>query len=393
MRSFGRSGLGWRLAGLVLLLVAIGSNAAAVDGFQLTEITALPGSPGFGNFPDINDDGDVAFSANGEIYHYVRSTQNLLNVSALPGAPASASYPKLNNQRNIAMANNATKEIWLYRAGDGTFTRLQDVPGFPGNTGANIIGYAMDLNDDDQISFQSGDNNNGDIYVYDHGTSSFEKVTDRAGGSTRGRENRINNARQVVYMGFPDVYRYDIDSQTTLDISQLPGADGFNASDFDSNANGDIAMCRGNQVVFYDEATAGFEDLSLLPGYPQGQASSLCSLANDGDIVFSRTRLDFFYDIYWFDAGARTFTRMNDAPSGTNSQGVINNRGEIALATGSVLFYDIFLAVPEAAAVPAITGPLALAASLLLATTGGAFLARRRLTVVDLKAPLRGRSR
>ena len=108
MRSFGRSGLGWRLAGLVLMLVAIGSNAAAVDGFQLTEITALPGSPGFGNFPDINDHGDVAFSANGEIYLYVRSAQNLLNVSALPGAPQTASYPKLNNQRNIAMANNAT---------------------------------------------------------------------------------------------------------------------------------------------------------------------------------------------------------------------------------------------------------------------------------------------
>jgi hypothetical protein len=379
MRLSWRSGLGWRLAGLVLMLVASGRGAAAVDGFQLTEITALPGSPGFGNFPDINDHGDVTFSANGEIYLYVRSAQQLVNVSALPGAPESASYPKLNNQRNIAMANNATKEIWFYQADGGTFTRLQDVPGFPGNTGANIIGDVMDLNDDDQVSFQSGDNNNGDIYVYDHGASSFEKVTDRAGGSTRGRENRINDARQVVYMGFPDVYRYDIDSQTTVDISQLPGAGGFNASDFDSNANGDIAMCRGNQVIFYDEASAGFEDLSLLPGYPEGQASSLCSLADGGDVVFSRTRLDFFYDIYWFDADAGTFTRMNDAPSGTNSQGVINSRGEIALATGSVLFYDIFLAVPEAAAVPTMSGRLALVASLLLATTGGAFLARRRL--------------
>ncbi len=376
-----RPGLGWRLAGsvgLVWMLLVPSSDAAAVDGFQLTEITALPGSPGFGNFPDINDHGDVAFSADGQVYLYVRSTQQLVNISALPGAPASASYPKLNDQRNIAMANNATKEIWFYQADNGTFTRLQDVTGFPGNTGANIIGDAMDLNDDDQVSFQSGDNNNGDIYVYDHGASSFEKVTDRAGGSTRGRENRINDARQVVYSGFPDVYRYDIDSQTSVNVSQLPGAGGFNASDFDSNANGDIVMCRGNQVVFYEEASAGFEDLSLLTGYPAGQASSLCSLANDGDVVFSRTRLDFSYDIYWFDADTATFTLMNDAPSGTNSQGVINNRGEIALATGSVLFYDIFLAVPVPAAVPSMTGGLALAASLLLAMTGGAFLRRSR---------------
>lgn len=378
MRSPRRTALVLQLLALVWMLVSIGSEAAALDGFTLTEITALPGSPGFGNFPDINDLGDVAFSANGQVYLYQRDVQQLVNISALPGAPASASYPKLNDQRNIAMANNVTKEIWFYQADNGTFTRLQDVVGFPGNTGANIIGYVMDLNDDDQVSFQSGDNNNGDIYVYDHGASSFEKVTDRADGSTRGRDNVINDARQVVYSGFPDVYRYDIDSQTTVNISQLAGAGGFNASDFDSNANGDIAMCRGNQVVFYDEATAGFEDLSLLPGYPTGQASSLCSVADDGDVVFSRTRLDFAYDIYWFDAESSAFTLMNDVPSGTNSQGVINNNGEIALATGSVLFYDIFLAVPAPPAVPSMTGGLALTALLLLGT-GGALLARRRL--------------
>ncbi len=377
MRSSRRTALALQLLGLVWVLVSFGSTAAALDGFTLTEITALPGSPGFGNFPDINDQGDVAFTANGQIYLYERDTHQLVDISALAGAPASASYPKLNDQRNIAMANNVTKEIWFYQADNGTFTRLQDVVGFPGNTGANIIGYVVDLNNDDQVSFQSGSHNNGDIYVYDHGASRFEKVTDRVGGSTRGRDNVINDARQVVYSGFPDVYRYDIDSQATVNISQLPGAGGFNASDFDSNVNGDIAMCQGNQVVFYDEATAGFEDLSLLPGYPAGQSSSLCSLADDGAIVFSRTRLDFAYDIYWFDANTSTFTLMNDVPSGTNSQGVINDNGEIALATGSVLFYDIFLAVPAPPAVPSMTGGLTPTASLLLGT-GWALLARRR---------------
>ena len=86
-----RPGLGWRLVGsvgLVWMLLVPSSDAAAVDGFQLTEITALPGSPGFGNFPDINDHGDVAFSADGQVYLYVRSTQQLVNISALPGAPA-----------------------------------------------------------------------------------------------------------------------------------------------------------------------------------------------------------------------------------------------------------------------------------------------------------------
>ena len=174
--------------------------------YLFENISDLPTGPGGGRGAEINDNSDVAFLNDGAVWYYDRSENSFLNVTALPGAPANPFFVKLNSDGNIAIIETptTTRDLWLFEQATQTFTNISALPNFPatGNSGANFLGTIFDLNDNNKVSFHSGDNNFGEIYVYDHVSGEFDKITDMPGGPTRGRQNEINNLNQVLYTGF-----------------------------------------------------------------------------------------------------------------------------------------------------------------------------------------------
>jgi hypothetical protein len=226
----------------------------------------------------------------------------------------------------------------LFEAGTQTFTNLDTLPGYPGDTGANDINPVFDINDHNKISFHSGDLNFGDVYVYDHAAGTFENISDKPGGATRGRENRINNFDQVAYNGFPDTYVYDPSNGSTTNITDLPGGPGSGFGGFSLNDLGDVAIYRPDEVTYYDAGTGSFLYFSTLPGFPPGNASVT---RND---ISDRGGMSFWRDeIFYFDPLDSSFTQLtSQGPvpfAGLESS--INDSDEIAFVAGG----DVYLAV------------------------------------------------
>jgi hypothetical protein len=339
-RNSPRSSAAW--IAITSILIA-GSAGAMARSFVYENITDRPGGPGQGNAPSINDQGDIAFYHGTRVYFYDRSEDTFLDVTSLPGAPSAAWFPRLNDLGNIVMIEPSTRNLWLFERGSQTFTNISALPGYPGNSQAHGWQLIFALNDANKVSFHSGDLNYGQVYVYHHATQSFEMITNKPGGSWHGRENAINNAGQVAYMGFPSLYLYDPAAGSTTNISTLPGGPGGIGDSFALNDWGDIALFRPDQVTYYDAASSGFLYLSTLPGFPAGSASSYGNdLSERGGITFWRT------DLYYFDPFDQSFTRLNNhdsIPVG-GMETSINADGVIAMAAGLSSIEDIFLAMP-----------------------------------------------
>ena len=236
-----------------------------------------------------------------------------------------------------------TRDLWLFEQNTQTFTNISTLPNFPatGNSGHNFLGTIFDLNDHNKVSFHSGDNNFGEIYVYDHASGDFDKITDMPGGPTRGRENEINNLNQVLYTGFPSTYLFDPAASTTTNINELPGGPGLAFTNLDLNDNGDVALMGGSVAQLYDATTGTFLDITAAPGWPPDIiASSRSDLSNSSEITFWREGL------YVFDSNVNRFSQLNDFPGGPPPGGLetnLNGSGQIVLNTGS----DVYLATPR----------------------------------------------
>jgi len=346
-----------RLLSVALLCISclLGSLATVASSavFEFTNITDLPGGPGQGAAPSINNDGDIAFYNGTTVYTYDRSTGTFLNLMSLGGAPADAWFPRINASGNIVMIQPSTRDLWLFEAATQTFINLATLPGYPGDTGANDLNPIFDINDHNRISFHSGDLNFGDVYVYEHAAGTFENISDKSGGATRGRENRINNFDQVAYNGFPDTYLYDPSNHSTVNITDLPGGPGSGFSGFSLSDLGDIAIYRPDEVTYYDAGTGSFLYLSTLQGFPPGDASVT---RND---ISARGGISFWRDeIYYFDSFDSSFTQLtSQGPvpfAGLESS--INDRDEIAFVAGG----DVYLAVPAAPSVASAGAPRSL---------------------------------
>ncbi len=320
------------------------AEAAMGKDFEFVNITDFSGSPGQGNAPSINDCGDVAFYKDDGVYFFDRSEEIIVNITGLPGAPATGRFPRLNNSGDIVFWENTTQHIWLFEANSQSFTDISGLTGAPEISQAYSPYNCYGLNDGKKVSFHSGDHNFGDIYVYDHALGVFQKVTDQPGYPTHGRENRINNLDQVVYMGFPDAYVYDLNSGVTTNITDLPGGPGTMVGCYlDFNDNGDLLLVSASEVTFYEAATGEFNYLSGLAGFPAASASgSYNSLSNRGEITLWRD------SIYYFDPFDDSFTLLNgqgDVPAG-GMQTSINNVGLVALAAGYSFAEELYLAIP-----------------------------------------------
>ncbi len=358
-----------------LAIVGLCCPAAPAKEFTFTNITDLPGGPGQGNAPEINDHGDITFYRGTDVFFFDRSAGTFLEVTALPGAPDQAWFPKLNNFGNILMINPSTRDLWLFERTTQAFTNLAALPGYPGNSQAHDLRHVFDINNANRICLHSGDLNFGDVYLYDHAMGTFENISDKPGGATHARTNVINNADQIAYMGFPDTYVYDRTTDTTVNITDLPGGPGAGFDAFSLNDRGDLAIYRPDELTFYEAASGSFLYLSTLPGFPAGSASSNTNALSDrGEITFWRS------DIHYFDPADQSFTRLNDQgtiPSG-GAASSINDFGEIALTAGLAGAEDIYLAVPAYPTVPALAPLPQLGLTLLIATIGAAVINRRR---------------
>ena len=346
MRRFARvvrARLAWSLTAVAIMSLACWPSAEARN-YLFENISDLPAGPGGGRSAEVNDSGDIAFVDDGDVWFYDRSGNSFLNVTALPGAPANPFFVKLNNDGNIAIIETATTtpDLWLFEQATQAFTNISAMPNFPatGNTQANFLGEIFDLNDNNRVSFHSGDNNLGDIYVYDHASGNFDKITDMPGGPTRGRENEINNSDQVLYMGFPSAYLFDPASGTTTNINELPGGPGVALTNVDLNDHGDVALMGGSVAQLYRADTGMFLDIAAAPGWPSGSSSSRSDLSNSREITFWRD------DLLVFDSNAGRFSQLNNfaggpPPGGTETD--LNSLGQIVLNTGA----DIYLATPR----------------------------------------------
>jgi hypothetical protein len=330
------------IAASMTLALACCSTAAARN-YLFENITDLPAGPGAGRSAEINDEGDVAF-LNGEmVWFYDRGTNSFLDVTSLPGAPSNPFFVKLNNNGDIAIVETPTtsRDLWLFEQETQAFTNISALPSYPGDSFASFPLTAFDLNDNNQMSFHSGDNNFGDIYVYDHASGDFDRVTGMPDGPLRGRENEINNSGQVLYMGFPSTYLYDPALGTTTNINTLPGGPGPALTNLDLNDHGDVALMSATVAQFYDAATGTFLDIAAAPGWPPNiTASSRSDLGNSGDITFWREGL------YAFDTTTSRFSKLNGFPGGPAAGGTetdLNSSGQIALTAGD----DIYLATPR----------------------------------------------
>lgn len=327
-----------------VLAFACLTGRASAQVFTFSNLTDSAGGPGAGSYPSINDHGDVAFTYADTVYLYRRDEATFSNLNALPGAPARGWYPKLNGRGDVAFIDPTTRNLWFYQAATPSLTNVSALSGYPGNSGAHGLNAIFDLNDTAQISFHSGDINYGAVWVYTHATGAFLQVTGRTGAPSRGRENAINDVGRVAYAGFPDIYVFDIASGSTQNITDLPGGPGTGLGSFSFNDRGDVAIFRPSGIIYYHADTGAFLDLTTLPGFPAGSASSSANdISNRGEITFWRDAL------YYFDPVRRTFTRLN-GQNGVPSGGLatsINERGVVALAAGLFGSEDIFLAVLE----------------------------------------------
>lgn len=334
-------GVQW-VVGLGFVL-GICCHVAVARVYLFENISDLPLGPGGGRGAEINDSGDIAFLNDGAVWFYDRSEGSFLNVTALPGAPANPFFLKLNDSGNIAIMEtpSTTRDYWFFEQATQTFTNVSALPNFPGNSLTNFGGTAFDLNDNDKMSFHSGDNNVGDIYVYEKSTDSFEKITGRPGAPFRGRENEINNLDQVLYMGFPSTYLFDPATSKTTNINTLPGGPGSTITNLDLNDLGDVALMGGTVAQFYNATTNAFLDVTAAPGWvPEIGVSSRSDLSNSGEITFWREGL------FVFDTGTQRFSQLNDFPGGPPLGGLetdLNSSGQIVLSTSS----DIYLATPR----------------------------------------------
>ena len=325
------------------ILAGICCQPAAARNYLFENITDLPMGPGSGRGAEVNDSGDIAFLDGSTVWFYDRSDDSFLNVTALPGAPANPFFLKLNNSGNIAILETptTTRDFWFFEAATQSFTNISQETSFPGNSLANFGGTIFDLNDNNKMSFHSGDSNTGDIYVYDYSTGGFDKITDKPGGPVRGRENEINNLNQVLYMGFPSSYLYDPGSGSTTNINALPGGPGLAITNQDLNDLGDVALIGATVSQFYSATSGTFLDLTATPGWPaSGTSSSRSDLSNSREITFWRDGL------FVFDTNTQRFSQLNDFPGGPPLGGLetnLNSSGQIALDTGT----DIYLATPR----------------------------------------------
>jgi hypothetical protein len=317
------------------------SGPARAQLLEYSYVTDLPGGPGEGRSPKINNSGDVAFwrlsGPVSDIYLFDRSEGTFLDLMSLPGAPPQGWFPKINNFGDVLFLEPTSRDLWLFERRTATLTNLATLPGYPGNTEAFGLATVYDINDRVQISFHVGDRNEGDVYLYDHRTGNFLNVSDQVGGAGRGRENAIN-AGQVAYMGFPYVHVYDIATGATTTIGDPPG--GIPGGSFAFNDRGDVAFFRPGVVEFYDSSDGTLLDLSTLPGYPpilQASAGFENDVSDSGEITFWHDMVGLFY----FDPVSRTFTRMTDQgivpPFGMATS--INDFGEIALGAGEDVFF------------------------------------------------------
>ncbi len=329
---------------VVVGIFVLGGSESAAKEFSFINVTDLPGGPGQGSSPSINDQGDVSFHQGTSIFFFDNSAKSFLDVTALPGAPAGARFPKLNNLGNIAMIETTTDDFWVFEAATQAFTNVSSLLNFPGNSGSFNLKQAFDLNDSNKMSFHSGDRNTGTIHLYDHGAGSFTEITSLGGGPTRGRENVINNADQVGFMGFPSLYVYDPATNVATNISTLPGGPGGVSDNFAINDLGDAAIFFPDETVFYDASVGSFLSLSTLPGWPTGAASSGPNdLSDSGEITFWRT------DIHHFDPVDQSFSQLTNKLGATPAGGhesSINDFGQVAFAAGFVGVEDIFLGNP-----------------------------------------------
>jgi hypothetical protein len=319
------------------------SGTAVARNYLFENVSELPGGPGGGRSAEINDDGDVAFLDDETVWFYDRSANSFLDVTSLPGAPANPFFVKLNNNGDIAIVEtpSTSRDLWLFERGTQAFTNVSALSSYPGDSFASFPLTAFDLNDNNQISFHSGDNNFGDVYVYDHAAGDFDRVTGMPGGPLHGRENEINNAGQVAYMGFPSTYLYDPTLGTTTNINTLPGGPGPAITNLDLNDHGDVALMSANVAQLYDAGTRTFLDIAAQPGWPPNiLASSRSDLGNSGDVTFWREGL------YVFDSTTSRFTKLDGTPGGPPAGGTetdLNSAGQIVLSSGD----DVWLATPR----------------------------------------------
>lgn len=336
----------WERALRMLVAMAVAAivlpEISCARNYLFENISDLPGGPGNGRNAVINDSGDIAFISGQNVWFYDRSANSFLNVTSLPGAPADPFFIKLNNNGDIAIIETSTtRDLWLFEYDSQSFTNISSLPAYPGDSFTSFPLTAFDLNDNNQISFHSGDNNFGDVYIYDHASANFTRVTKQTDGAFYGRENEINNLGQVLYMGFPSTYLYDPNLGTTTNINTLPGGPGPVLTNLDLNDHGDVALMSANVAQLYDAQSGTFLDVAATPGWPQNIfSSSRSDLGNSGDITFWREGQ------YVFDSVMKRFSQLNDFPGGPPAGGTendLNNVGQIALAAGD----DIYLATPR----------------------------------------------
>jgi hypothetical protein len=324
-------------------LSAFAHAPAQAQILRYSNVTDRPGGPGEGVSPRINNSGDIAFGwisgASSDVFFYDRSEKTFVDLLSLAGAPAGGWFPKINNYGDIVFIEPTSRDLWLFERRKQALTNLSTLPGYPGNTEAFGLDSVFDINDQDQISFHSGDRNTGDVYLYERRTGQFSNVSDRPGGPGRGRENAINNRGEIAYMGFPYVHVYDIATGATTLVAKPPG--GAPGGSFELNDRGDLAFFQSGVVLFYDATQDTLLDLSTLPGYPpilQPSAGFENDVSDTGEITFWQDMVGLFY----FEPNSRTFTLMTGQgivpPFGMATS--IDDFGEIALAAGQ----DVFLA-------------------------------------------------
>ncbi len=323
---------------VVVFLMVVGSPAVAAD-FDFSNLTDRPGGPGHGNSPWINSRGDVAFYADNLIYFYDSTADTFLNLMSLAGAPDQGWFPRLSDADDIAFIDPGTRHVWFFEASSRNFMDLASLPGFPGVSGEHSLYWAFEMNESRQFALHAGSLNVGDVYYFDLADSSFTRLTGQSGTPYHGKDCQINDPGVVGYNGYPDVYLYDPETGVTENITDLPGGPGTGVPNFMLNNRGDIAISKGEDLVYFNAAAQSFWYLATLPGYPVSQATvDRNCLADNGAISF------WADEIYYFDPSDSSFTQLTSQGSvpysGHDSK--INSHGLIAFEAGA----DIWLAEP-----------------------------------------------
>lgn len=329
---------------VVIATFFMAASVADARNYLYQNITDLPGGPGSGRSAVVNDAGDIAFISGDDVWFYDRSANSFQNVTALAGAPVEPFFVKINNNGDLAIVETptSTRDLWLFRASTQAFTNISSLAGYPGDSLANFSATTFDINDSRQISFHSGDNNFGSVYVYSHATSSFDWINGKPGAAFFGRENEINNLGQVAYMGFPSTYLYNPATNTTTNINSLPGGPGAALTNLDLNDLGDVALVSASLATLYDASSGTFLDIDATPGWPAaGFSFSRSDLGNGGDITFWKENL-----LYAFDSNALRFSQLANFPGGPQAgqtENAVNSSGQIVITAGT----DVYFGTPR----------------------------------------------